>query len=815
LTTERIKSQFEHACAYLQQGWHLVFMPDGTKAPCTADWNTPAQLVTTPAQAIDKLKNGPQNMGLCHQYSRTMALDIDHLEHARTLFSELGLDLDSIVDQGMRIKSRAGRDKVIFACPQEMGGRKAINWPAEHPDPDKKNDKFCVFELRTGGTQDVLPPSLHPDTGLNYEWVAGRAPWDFKTAPMMPLDLLALWHAINDRSSGILEEMQKLCPWRKVAPGKTYVLRVRKVDAGNQDVIGQFNAANSIGDLLERAGYKRKGRRYLAPSSSTTIPGVVVLEDRCYSHHGSDVLADGYAHDAFDLLTTLYHNGDLSAAIKDAAEQLGIGKDTPRVDMKIDMAALIANIEKRQAAAERPEAVDHETGEVKLRRVDPKASTGIRTPVPELLLNPPGFVGEWVQWVEDHSQFPQRLLAVAAGLALGGALLGRKVMSETGLRTNVYLVGIAKTGRGKEMARTAVKNTLVAAGLSDLLGGEEFASAQGLHNRVARCPATLFTPDEFGKTLKALTGDNAQGWEAGIITTLMKLYSSTASIVQGSERADQKLNKRIDIEYPCVSLYGTTTPEPFYEALSGGDVASGWLNRMLVLHAPDERVQYRNVLMGHPPDKLVAWCKAARAMSDGLIGTGGNAIMVKMDGMSESLFTNFRAEIDTRVDSLEAEPMTASMAALWARAWEQAVKISLILSVGMVPSEELQHCDFEISYRCSEWAIAFVRHFLGAMQDEISERVGESELDRANQDVLRLIRKAGSFGLTVSDLKEASRSFRKLAEKKRQEGLLATLQYHDSVFQITFKTAGRPRVAWVSTEFRDELEAAASPDTAA
>jgi hypothetical protein len=43
-----------------------------------------------------------------------------------------------------------------------------------------------------------------------------------------------------------------------------------------------------------------------------------------YSHHGSDPLADGHAHDAFDLFRILDHGGDARAAVKAAVEALGM-----------------------------------------------------------------------------------------------------------------------------------------------------------------------------------------------------------------------------------------------------------------------------------------------------------------------------------------------------------------------------------------------------------------------------------------------------------------------------------------------------------
>ena len=94
-------------------------------------------------------------------------------------------------------------------------------------------------------------------------------------------------------------------------------------------VIDAYNAANDVGVLLEQHRYKPQGRnRWLWPGSTTGIPGVRLLPDsnppRVYSSHGGDPLNDGHAHDAFDLWRILHHGGDVSAAVKEAAQAMGL-----------------------------------------------------------------------------------------------------------------------------------------------------------------------------------------------------------------------------------------------------------------------------------------------------------------------------------------------------------------------------------------------------------------------------------------------------------------------------------------------------------
>jgi hypothetical protein len=75
---------------------------------------------------------------------------------------------------------------------------------------------------------------------------------------------------------------------------------------------------------------------------------------------------------------------------------------------------------------------------------------------------------------------PQPILAIGASLCALGALMGRKYRTQTNLRTNLYVVGMAGSGGGKDHARGAIKEAFIAAGLHRYLGGNRIASGSGL-----------------------------------------------------------------------------------------------------------------------------------------------------------------------------------------------------------------------------------------------------------------------------------------------------------------------------------------------
>jgi hypothetical protein len=787
-------------------------MPMRTKGPNHPGWNSPIELVDSPDKVIRKLAQGLQNMGLVHQPSGTGALDIDDEAWSRFIFQEFGIDYDEVMDCGMRIHSKANRDKAVFAgVPLDLPLLK-ISWPKQ--DAKSPVDRFTIVEFRAGPNQDVLPPSMHPD-GHYYTWAEGKAPWDFDQLPHIPPKLLDFWRALADKSSGLREEIENLCPWKKMHSGRRFVQASRSVNTEHGNVIGSYNNAVSIEDLLTQSGYKLKGKRWLCPSSSTKIPGVVVFKDqehaRCYSHHGSDPLADGYAHDAFDLLCLLKHNGNIKTALDEAAQVAGVERYPPKREhvLTIEWDAVMEAQRLREEQASQSE-LPGTPGDAPAKSAKAKkqfVAEGPTYDVPDYpvhLLKPGGIVQEIADWMLQTAQKPQPVLALAAALSVVCTVLGRKVVTPTGLRTNFYFVSVAGTAAGKDHGRKCIKILLQASGLTDLLGGEDLASGPALLSRTASHPVSLFQIDEFGSMLKAVTSKNAGPHLAAIMTNLMKLFSSTATVYHGTEYADQKMRERQDIAYPCVSLHGTTTPETLWPALASQDVVSGYLNRMILMFAPDNKVAKQYVDIDQPPASIVEWLKAARAMSYGIQGLDpASPIKLPMAAMVPQMLRDFDNWIDHRMEAVKGR----GLAPLWGRAWEHAAKLAVAMSCARYSAEELKQVasdgNLEMDPTSTQWAIDFVKLTLGVQEEQVASRMGDSDFDRQAQETFRVICAAKAKGRTYADLTEASRMFRALRPTE-QDAVIASLQRRELVCWVDYKPAsgkGKSRMACVATEF--------------
>lgn len=302
------------AAGYLRLGFALVPLEPGQKLPRTPDWQKSP--ISTFPELGDAFSAG-RGVGLHHAASGTAVLDVDDLELAHLALLAVSIDLDALLSApGPKIDTTRSL-KPLYRLPEGVNlKRRALSWK------DADGRVHTVFELRSGLTQDVLPPTRHPDSGLPYTWQPGP-PLKRDDIPELPGNLLTLWQLWAELKP-LLDEAN---PW--AAPSTPPPAPCPKQTHTGDSAIKAFNEAHNLRALLEQHGYVPKGAdRFIAPDSKTGTPGVKLFTDgdaeRCFSHHGSDPLADGHSHDAFSAYTILEHGGNVSAAVKDAAAKLGL-----------------------------------------------------------------------------------------------------------------------------------------------------------------------------------------------------------------------------------------------------------------------------------------------------------------------------------------------------------------------------------------------------------------------------------------------------------------------------------------------------------
>jgi hypothetical protein len=195
---------------YERAGWKLCAIEPGRKAPIYTGW----QITPKPAADIELLGLG---VGLLHAFSGTCALDIDDLDLARPWLAERGVDIDALLsaDDAVRIDSgRPGRAKLLYRLSKPLRTYKPKGSGVE---------LRCATADPAKSVQDVLPPTIHPDTKQPYEWLYGDlAAGHWSKLPPIPATLLAAWRSLGAESEAPAEpsapgEPVELAKLRKAA----------------------------------------------------------------------------------------------------------------------------------------------------------------------------------------------------------------------------------------------------------------------------------------------------------------------------------------------------------------------------------------------------------------------------------------------------------------------------------------------------------------------------------------------------------------------------------------------------------------------
>jgi hypothetical protein len=384
---------------------------------------------------------------------------------------------------------------------------------------------------------------------------------------------------------------------------------------------------------------------------------------------------------------------------------------------------------------------------------------------------------------------PQPWLAVGAALAALGSLMGRKVRTESNLRSNIYVLGIAESGGGKDHARKVIKEVFVQGGLAAHLGGERLASGAGLITALSRQPASLFQIDEFGKFVANVVDKRRAPKHLTEIWDLFtELATSAGTTFFGAEYADQRERPRQDIIEPCACIHGVSAPAPFWEALNGGALQDGSLARFLIFRS-EEGIPDRNRQPGQASDISGELMDAVLAVADvGIKGAGNLARIGAPSTRPESLIVPMDAEarvvfddLDDVMTSRQREAIGTNQSAVLARVWENAAKVALIKAVSANPVDPI------IRGEDAVWARELVEHCAATLLVQAERHLANNDMERYHKQMLEFVREAGKGGIRHNDL---TRKCQFIDPKLRRE-IIASLVEGEQIRSETVRNGGR------------------------
>ena len=217
--TDVVKYHPSSVSHYIRQGWQLVPIPVGSKGPYTQGWNKPENCITS----VNDLPQVETSIGLAHAYSGTMALDIDEWDYACDALNKVGInlpDLYNAIDAVVIDSGRKGHGKLLYKMPE------GLILPSKKLIGNLFGAKFNYLDFRcataTGLTvQDVLPPSVHPNTGKPYKW-AGHGSW--QNLPEIPADLLTYWQSLLiEDSTRMIQDQSISTSWSEIQTALSFI----------------------------------------------------------------------------------------------------------------------------------------------------------------------------------------------------------------------------------------------------------------------------------------------------------------------------------------------------------------------------------------------------------------------------------------------------------------------------------------------------------------------------------------------------------------------------------------------------------------
>ena len=383
---------------------------------------------------------------------------------------------------------------------------------------------------------------------------------------------------------------------------------------------------------------------------------------------------------------------------------------------------------------------------------------------PKELLKAPGLPGTLSDFIDRTSLMPQPILGLGAAIAAAGALMGRKVRGDTNIRTNMYVIGLAPSGSGKDHARTIIKRLFNDTGLGKLELGAPASSAGLITSlRTNGEGRGLILWDEFGRMLKQIMGWKAGSHERDILTAIIELFSSSQSIYMGKQYANHDgKNPMKPIDQPCLSIYGTSVPSHFYDALSGSEAIDGFLSRWLIFESKtySTEEEEREESFAETPQAIIDVCKYWKEQPFNNEPGGGNLSdamkvvprLIKSSKAANDHLKAFAAR--TRKTAIDAENSGDPKGAIWSRAGEHARRLALVAHEGD-----------QIELNVAEWAVKLADYCCQYMSAAIGDYVSSSELEAQTKRVLRTIREKGDWVYRA----DITRSFQGIPSRIRNE----------------------------------------------
>lgn len=327
------------------------------------------------------------------------------------------------------------------------------------------------------------------------------------------------------------------------------------------------------------------------------------------------------------------------------------------------------------------------------------------------------------------------VMGLAVAISLCETILGRRVRSQTDMRTNDYNLILAPTGSGKEACESTITKLLMAADASGSLQlPPDIQSGNGLMHAISLQPCSIWVCDEFGKILNAVLDKKGNLHIKNIGSHLLKLYGKASGVYGGAAHSDGVRNKVVQ---PHLVLLGLSTGSTVFSSVSTEQVSDGLIGRLAIFPVQTRQEAKEDMEIATPDPELVTrirdWVQFTPGKGN-LADLHPEPQVVTMTDEAWQRWKGHGRAIDTRMNE-ESE----SRAAVWARVAARSMKLALVHRCArFVSSPTLQSWESTFIEREDiDWGIKLANWLANIACSLVKENTVDTSIVKAKAILLR------------------------------------------------------------------------------
>jgi hypothetical protein len=627
----------------------------------------------------------------------------------------IGVDID-ILDADVSSAVKACILRELGGTPLERVGRHPKSLLLYRAESPFTKISMQPIEVLAAG-QQFLAFATHPETGQPYQWI-GDTPVDVPVSKLPCVTEAQVRAAVAKAYELVPPEMRRQrlpsTPGAHASGGNL---------EGLPEAVSEAAAAIENNDL-QWDDWNRVGMAIYAASSGSGFEAFEAFSKRSTKYDAKETAKRWKSYERSPPtqvgMGTLVH---LAMEHGWQPEPSLPFNENKVVDTRIDFSGLLA---KGAAKAAEPLPVRPAPSGTKEKEKFALPSADLQGHFPAAWYHTPSLVGRMVRWIVATAEQPLPTLALANTLATLGTVYGRRYRSQKSYtHTNVMVVGIARTGDGKEHSRSLCKAILKAAGLSMMIGGDEFKSGASITGMLAEFPSRLCSIDEFGLYLGSINDKKAAGYKKEVGSVLLRVFSSSGKEWHGAEYADRKNTPRVDIISPNLNIYGTTTPETLIDALDEKLIRDGTMSRLLLMPAYDKQPRNHGRDAPDVPDDLAAELRASASVKPASAGNLQGEQGIK-EALPAYITVTWGDEVEhmLRATAEHQDRLRDTEAgALWVRLREYVIKVAMIEAISRDPAapvitEEIVTMAYELVEWCTQYSVSLMANHVSSSDAE-------------------------------------------------------------------------------------------------